>query len=86
MNHIEIKKGRIWEKYRFRCSYCGYETYKWVWLLKLQLIFSSRIYLTCPKCHKTNCYVQLFHLRHDSTDKKEKQQNKNKLWDDRLWM
>lgn len=84
MEILDIKKSRLFDKYRFRCNYCGKESYKWLWLLKLQLIFSSTIYVTCNNCHKTSAYVQIFHLRHDSTDKKEKENNRRKLWDDRL--
>ena len=80
---MNIKKG-LMDRYRFRCNYCGNEHYKLLWLLKLRLIFTDKLYFTCPKCHKTNCYVQIFHLRHDSTDTLEKGRNKQKLWDERL--
>ena len=74
----------MFKKYRLKCQYCGSDEYKWEWLLKLQLIFTNRIYFHCPVCHHTTSYLHIFHLRHDSLDQKEKFFNKGKLFDDRL--
>ena len=84
MKSLDIKKGKLWDKYRFRCNYCGYEQYKWLWLLKLSLILSDKKIISCPRCHKTSCYINIFHLRHDSTDSLEKNMNREKLFDDRI--
>ena len=84
MEFLNIKKGKIFDKYRFRCNYCGNEYYKPLWLVKLQLMFSDEIFITCTRCHKTSCYRQIFNLRHDSTSKKEKSLNKQMNWDRRM--
>lgn len=81
---LNIKKGKLFKKYSLRCQYCGHIQYKTLWILKLKLIFTNKIYYNCPKCHKTNCFLNIFHLRHESTDSKEKENNRNKLWDSRL--
>lgn len=83
MKRLNIKKGRILDKYRFRCSYCGRETYKPLWLLKLRLMFTDELLITCKYCHSTSAYVNIFHLRHDSMSKLEKEYNKKK-WDKRM--
>ena len=84
MKRLNIKQGKLFNKYKFRCNYCGYETFKPLWLVKLQLLFSNTIFLTCCNCHKTSCYKQNFHLIHDSTSKKEKEYNKQETWDSRI--
>lgn len=75
----------MFKKYRIRCAYCGFEEYKWEWLLKLKLIFKDHYYYNCEKCHKINCYRFFFHLKHDSTDALEKNRNKQRLFDNRMW-
>ena len=74
----------MFKKYRIKCQYCGCDEYKWEWLLKLRLIFTNRIYFHCPLCHHTTTYLYIFHLRHDSLDKKEKFFNKGALFDERI--
>ena len=81
---LNIKKGRLFSKYRFRCNYCGNEEYALLWLLKLKLIFSNKIYRNCSKCHKKNAYYYFFHLYHESSDPKEKEFNRKNLWDKRM--
>lgn len=81
---LNIRKRKIFDKYRFHCNYCGNDSFKPLWLVKLQLIFSDEIFITCSRCHKTSCFKQYFNLRHDSTNKKEKIQNKQENWDRRL--
>lgn len=81
---MNIKKGKLFNKYKLRCQYCGYEDYQTLWILKIKLIFTNKIYHNCPSCHKTNCFKNIFHLRHDSTDSIEKNRNRNKLWDNRI--
>ena len=53
-------------------------------ILKIRFIFNSKLMLSCPYCHKTSVYLYQFNMVHDSTDKKEKELNKNNLWDERL--
>lgn len=72
------------KKYVIRCNYCGATHTRWEWWLKLKTIFGDRIYHTCSVCHHTSCYRYFFRLVHDSTDGKERTNNKNKLWDDRM--
>lgn len=87
MDYLHIKKGKIFTKYEYRCAYCGYEQTTNLWLLILRrLLGRTKTYYICPKCHKTNCLLLRFSIVRDSTDKKEKQMNKQKLWDDRLWL
>lgn len=83
MDLLDMEKQKLFTKYKFKCQYCGTISTKLLWLLKIKLIFTDKIYYTCPNCHKTNCFVSIFHLRHDSTDSIEKNRNKGKLWDDR---
>lgn len=72
------------KKYSVRCPYCGSETGKWEWWLKLKLIFTNQYMHHCPVCHKKSTWLYIFHLRHDSTNKEEQLFNKSKLWDDRI--
>ena len=84
---VEIWGGlkKLFKKYLLKCQYCGSYDYKYEWLLKLRLIFTNRIYYHCRVCHHTTSYLNSFHLRHDSMDKKEKEFNRSKLFDDRIW-
>ena len=84
MKNINIRHGKLFDKYKFRCQYCGYEHYKTLWLLKMRLMFTDKVYYNCPKCHKINCFRAIFNLRHDSTDSIEKNRNREKLFDDRM--
>ena len=80
---LNIKQGRIWKSYRFRCAYCGATSTTSLWLLKFRLIFTDTIHFHCPVCHHQSTFKQHFHLDRDSTDHSERQFNKEKLWDDR---
>lgn len=71
-------------KYKLRCQYCGAETHKYEWLLKIRLIFTNKYILDCPTCHKKTSWLYIFHLRHDSTDKVEQKFNKGKIFDNRI--
>ena len=84
MKSLNIRKNKLFTKYRFRCNYCGNETFKPLLLVKLQLLFSDTIFLTCSHCHKSSCYKQNFNLVHDSTNKLEKDYNKKNNWDYRM--
>ncbi len=87
LKQLHIKKGKIFTKYNLRCNYCGYEKTTNLWQLILKrLLGKTKTYYVCPNCHKTNCYLFRFTITHDSTDKKEKENNKIRLWDDRLWL
>ena len=67
-----------------RCNYCGNQSQISLWkLLFLLGLGKNKYYYTCPRCHKTSCFLLMFRIVHDSTDKKEKEINKQKLWDDR---
>jgi len=81
---LNIKQGKIWKKYRFRCAYCGATHTTILWILKLKLIFTSTIHYHCKVCHHTSTYKEHFHLDRDSTDPTERENNKRKLWDNRL--
>lgn len=83
MQKINIRKGLLWKQYGLKCEYCGIRKYYALWWIKLKLIFTDTIVFTCPVCHKTTAYVNIFHLRHDSMSSLEKNRNKEKLWDDR---
>ena len=71
-------------KYVIRCPYCGYESRKTLVLLKLDILFSERYVHVCPRCHKHSVWVQDFLLKHDFTDKLEKEANKGQLFDERI--
>ena len=68
----------------FRCSYCGSTHKRPVWFLLLYHVFRDRYYLVCDVCHRTNCFLLVLRVVHDSLDSKEKDCNKNVLWDNRL--
>lgn len=72
------------EKIKVRCNYCGKEKRVALWRIFIKRIFKERWYDTCPRCHKTSCYRLIPNVIHDSTDKKEKQLNKDIQWDDRI--
>jgi len=72
------------KRYSFRCPFCGSEETKWEWWLKLLLIFTDHYYYDCPICHHRSSWLYIFHLRHESTDPKEKNFNKLPLFDERL--
>jgi len=72
------------KKQEFRCSYCGAVHKRPYFLLLLHHIFKDKYYLVCDVCHHTNCYPMYLRIYHDSTDMKERQDNRNRLWDDRL--
>lgn len=84
LKQLHITKGKLWQKYVYRCNYCGNEETTPLWWIKLKYIFKDKTYHTCKHCHKTSCYRNFIHIVHDSEDKKEKQQNRNKLWDNRI--
>ena len=52
-------------------------------ILKIRFIFNSKLTLTCKYCHNSSVYLYQFNMVHDSTDKLEKELNKNK-WEKRL--
>lgn len=67
-----------------RCNYCGNQDRILLWKLLILLgLGKTKYYYTCPRCHKTSCLLLLFRTVHDSTDKKEKEMNRQKMWDDR---
>ena len=72
------------KKYTIRCPYCGSTYERWEWLLKLEMIATDKLTYLCPNCHKKSTWIYIFHLRHDSTDPKEKQWNRSKIWDNRI--
>ena len=74
----------MWQTIKMRCNYCGREKEVALWRILIKRIFKNRWYDTCPRCHKTSCYRLFPHVVHDSTDKKEKQLNKDIQWDDRI--
>ena len=71
-------------KWKFRCNYCGDETYANFYLVFLKAIFRNRFYVNCNKCHKTSCYLFMPKIVHESTDKVERKLNKEDLWDSRI--
>jgi hypothetical protein len=82
--NLNIQEGKLWKKYRLHCNYCGADTYKTLWILKLILIFQDHYVHHCGVCHHTNYYLNQFHLVHDSTHHTEKEYNKERRWDDRI--
>lgn len=79
---LNFKKGLLWCYYRFECPYCGDEKYYPLWWVKLRLIFTNNLLITCDNCHSTSDWISLFRLVHDSTSKVEKEYNVKK-WDSR---
>lgn len=82
-----MKKEQIWmkmRKWKIRCNYCGDETYENYYYLLLKRVFKPKYYRTCNKCHKTSAYLFMPHIVHDTIDKKEKEMNKQQLWDERM--
>lgn len=67
-----------------KCNYCGATHKRPEWFLKIYNIFSDRYYLTCSVCHKTSCFRLWLRAVHDVLDSKERELNKNNLWDKRL--
>jgi len=84
MIRIDKIKGKLWDNYLITCNHCGSVTTKPVWWLKLLFIFKERLYYTCSNCHHTSCYISFFTLIHDTTDKTEKEINKEPKWDKRI--
>ena len=72
------------KRYEIRCPYCGATSKKIEVLLKINVLFKDYYYHTCSVCHHQSTWWNKFHLRHDSTSKKEKEANKGKLFDDRI--
>lgn len=72
------------KKYNIRCAYCGSTISKWEWLLKLRLVFTDKYVHHCPVCHKQSTWINIFHLRHESTDPDEKLFNRSKIWESRI--
>ena len=81
---IDKVSGRLWDYYIITCNHCGSRIRKPVWWLKLLFIFKSKLYFTCNECHSTSCYINFFRLIHDTTDKTEKEINKEPKWDKRI--
>ena len=63
---------------KLRCAYCGAEHTVPILFLKLWNLFFDKYYFTCQKCLKCNCYGMYLRIFHDSTDKVEKEANKQK--------
>lgn len=82
MKDMNVKRKWFIRWYRLRCSYCGTETYKPYFYLVFKSLLKGRIYNACPICHKSTCYVPLFNIVTDHTDKNEKILNKD-IWDSR---
>lgn len=82
--NLNIKKGKIFDKYRLHCNYCGCDYYIPFFLLKIRFLFTDKVYHTCSCCHKKSCYQIFYHIVHDSTNKNEKLFNREMMWDIRL--
>lgn len=67
-----------------RCNYCGSTHRRPYWFLLLYHLFRDRYYLVCDVCHRTNCYLLGLRVVHDSLDKREKELNRERLWDKRV--
>lgn len=75
----------MFKKYSIRCPYCGATHKTWEWWIKFKLVFTDKIYYICSVCHHTSCWRHLFRLVHDSVDSLEKDRNREKLFDNRMW-
>ena len=76
-----INRGRERPMQRLKCNYCGSPiTISEVWAF-LHYLTKHKYYVQCPKCkHISNYYIRLW-LVHDTTDKLEKETNKQlKRW------
>ncbi len=60
-----------------RCQYCGRDNN--IFLLQFRLLLFGKVYYSC-KCGKKSSYVMISHIVHDTTDKVEKEYNKDIEW------